>query len=277
MIFLDFLFDPDREVQWLRWIEEPLRRIGELNVLPVVISLVGLLVVAETVAAHSLAGDATEQVLVAGVAGLATYLGVRGVGEFFESRGVGAEDESDETGKTNEAGEVAQNLQTAQAATADSAAPARSGGSGSLVLAAGKAAFFLFLYLEVLDASFSFDGVVGAFAISQNIFIIAAGLGIGAMYIRSLTVYLVRKGTLQEYIYLEHGAHYAIGALAVILAISIRTEVHEIITGLVGVAFIGVALVSSIRHRRAANGDDESGAAGSGEPGESKEPEPVFL
>ncbi len=127
-----------------------------------------------------------------------------------------------------------------------------------MVLAAGKAAFFLFLYLEVLDASFSFDGVVGAFAITQKIFVIAAGLGIGAMYIRSLTVYLVRRGTLQEYVYLEHGAHYAIGALAVILAVSIETEVPEIITGLVGVGFIAVALVTSIRNR------DRQRAAGAG-------------
>ncbi len=117
------------------------------------------------------------------------------------------------------------------------------------------------MYLEVLDASFSFDGVVGAFAITQEIFVIAAGLGIGAMYIRSITVYLVRKGTLQEYVYLEHGAHYAIGALAVILAVSIETEVPEIITGLVGVGFIGVALVSSLRRRnkerRAGESEDD--------------------
>ena len=82
---------------------------------------------------------------------------------------------------------------------------------------AGKAAFFMFLYLEVLDASFSFDGVIGAFAITNDIVLMALGLGIGAMYVRSLTVYLVRQGTLDDYVYLEHGAHYAIGALAVIL------------------------------------------------------------
>jgi hypothetical protein len=56
-----------------------------------------------------------------------------------------------------------------------------------------KAGLSLFLYLEVLDASFSFDGVVGAFALSKNIFIIALGLGIGAMFVRSLTIMLVRK------------------------------------------------------------------------------------
>ena len=48
-----------------------------------------------------------------------------------------------------------------------------------------------FIYLEVLDASFSFDGVIGAFAISSNIFIIMIGLGVGAMFVRSLTIYFV--------------------------------------------------------------------------------------
>ena len=68
------------------------------------------------------------------------------------------------------------------------------------------------IYLEILDASFSFDGVIGAFALSSDIFIIMIGLGIGAMFVRSLTLYLVEKKTLAEFIYLEHGAHYAIFA-----------------------------------------------------------------
>ncbi|MCL2554321.1 MAG: DUF475 domain-containing protein, partial [Actinomycetia bacterium] len=126
-------------------------------------------------------------------------------------------------------------------------------GNGTLraVGMAGKAAFFMFLYLEVIDASFSFDGVVGAFAISNNIFQIALGLGIGAMYIRSLTVFLVRKGTLDDYVYLEHGAHYAIGALALILLFTIKYEVSEIITGLVGVVLIAASYWSSVvRNRR---------------------------
>ena len=88
----------------------------------------------------------------------------------------------------------------------------------------------------------------------------AAGLGIGAMYIRSLTVYLVRKGTLDEFIHLEHGAHYAIGALAVILGISVKFEVPEVFTGLIGVGFIGAALASSIvarkRHREDADNNE---------------------
>lgn len=102
-----------------------------------------------------------------------------------------------------------------------------------------------FLYLEVLDASFSFDGVIGAFAVTGNIFIIMIGLGIGAMYVRSMTLDFVDRGTLTEYKYLEHGAHYAIGALATIMLIKIFYEVPEVITGLIGVTFILVAFLHS--------------------------------
>jgi hypothetical protein len=108
----------------------------------------------------------------------------------------------------------------------------------------------MFLYLEVLDASFSFDGVVGAFAITTNPFVIALGLGIGAMYVRSITVYLVNRGTLENYVYLEHGAHWAIGALAVILVLTMKWHIPEVITGLIGVAFIAASLWSSIRRNR---------------------------
>jgi hypothetical protein len=134
-------------------------------------------------------------------------------------------------------------------------------GGGGLVAVVGRAAFMLFLYLEVLDATFSFDGVIGAFAITSDPVIIAIGLGIGAMYIRSLTVYLVRRGTLSEYVYLEHGAQWAIGALAILLLVTIRYEVPEAVTGLIGVGFIGAALVSSIvRNRRLSSTSGKTGA-----------------
>lgn len=107
-----------------------------------------------------------------------------------------------------------------------------------------------FLYLEVLDASFSFDGVIGAFAITRDVVIIMLGLAIGAMFVRSLTVYLVRKGTLDQYVFLEHGAHYAIGALAAIMLTGIVFHVSEVLTGLIGVAFIGLSIISSIRYKK---------------------------
>ena len=118
-----------------------------------------------------------------------------------------------------------------------------------MVVRSGLASF---LYLEVLDASFSFDGVIGAFALSNNLFIIALGLGIGAMFVRSMTVMLVDKGTLAEYRYLEHGAFWAIIALAIIMLLSAYEGLHipETVTGLVGAVLIGLALWTSIRHNR---------------------------
>ncbi|MBK8454328.1 MAG: DUF475 domain-containing protein [Thiofilum sp.] len=107
-----------------------------------------------------------------------------------------------------------------------------------------------FLYLEVLDASFSFDGVIGAFAITNDVVIIMLGLAIGAMFVRSMTVHLVRKGTLDEYIYLEHGAHYGIGALAIIMLLSIHFHIPEVITGLIGVSFIAFSIMSSLKYKK---------------------------
>ncbi len=166
--------------------------------------------------------DNRATVLFAGLLGLITYIAVDGLGSMFH--------------------------------------PEDHQGPSAAVKATGKAGFFLFLYLEVLDATFSFDGVIGAFAITADPIIIALGLGfIGAMFVRSITVYLVRRGTLNEYVFLEHGAHWAIGALAVILLITVGTiHVPELVTGLTGVALIGAAYVSSVlRNRREMRNDDE--------------------
>ena len=99
-----------------------------------------------------------------------------------------------------------------------------------------------FCYLEVLDATFSLDGVLGAFAITQDILIIFAGLGIGALYVRSMTIYLVRHQVLAKFKYLEHGAHYAIGFLAIMLFIKIFGHIPEwiIATGSIGIVILSV-------------------------------------
>ncbi|MEV0079722.1 DUF475 domain-containing protein [Nocardia neocaledoniensis] len=222
LLFLNFIFE-DREITWLSWLEKPLAKAGKLDMLSVVIAGTGLVLTAEFLAKD----DDRSTVLVAGLLGMIVYILVDGLGSMFHT-------EELEEGPH---------------------------GPSGLVKATGKAAFFLFLYLEVLDASFSFDGVIGAFAITSDPIIIALGLGlIGAMFVRSITVYLVRQGTLSEYVYLEHGAHWAIGALATILLVSIGVHVNELITGLVGVAFIGAALISSILRNRKGEPDavDES-------------------
>lgn len=149
-------------------------------------------------------------ILLAGVAGVVLYIAVDSLGSFFSSK--------------------------ADAAAVTGAAK-RNGVMG-------------FLYLEILDASFSFDGVIGAFAITRDVVIIMLGLTIGAMFVRSLTVHFVYRGTLQKYVYLEHGAHYAIGILGLIMFYSIYEHVPEVITGLIGVVFIVASLISSIVYKR---------------------------
>ncbi|MBK9576080.1 MAG: DUF475 domain-containing protein [Fibrobacterota bacterium] len=123
--------------------------------------------------------------------------------------------------------------------------------TGTVVRTAGTAGFASFMYLEVLDASFSFDGVIGAFAITNNLFIIALGLGIGAMFVRSLTIKLVEVGTLQTYTYLEHGAFWAIGALSLIMYLSAAgNHIPEVVSGTVGLALIAASFVSSVMLNR---------------------------
>jgi hypothetical protein len=217
MLFLDFVVH-DRDIKWLKWIEAPFARIGRLGQVSVVVTC-GALVLVGTQLTHSSEESAT--VLTAGLLGLVAYLVVNGLSRAFRPSGI-------------------------ETATANSG-PA---------VATGKAGLALFLYLEVLDAAFSFDGVTGAFAITSDPIIIALGLGlVGSMFVRSITIYLVRQEALDRYVYLEHGAHWAIGALSVIMLLSIdeHYQIPEAATGLVGVVFIGAALgFSALRNRRAA-------------------------
>ncbi|MFL6710002.1 MAG: DUF475 domain-containing protein [Massilia sp.] len=205
LVFLNFLFDEEKELHWLGWLE---KKVGEYGTE----GLAVLLTMGAVFAGMTLVPEARKlAVLTAGIVGVLVYVGVDWISSLLE------EDESDDpaVGKLISQGSI--------------------GG---------------FIYLEVLDASFSFDGVIGAFAITNDVVIIMLGLAIGAMFVRSLTVYLVYKGTLDEFVYLEHGAHYAIGILGVIMFASIGYEIPEWFTGLSGVAFIAVSLWSSIRYRR---------------------------
>lgn len=118
----------------------------------------------------------------------------------------------------------------------------------------GWAAFGVFMYLQVLDASFSFDGVIGAFAITNVVILIAAGLGVGALWVRSLTVFMVRRGILSSYKYLEHGAHYAIGILAAALLLSLFFEIPDAVTGLAGLGIIWASFIASREALRASHG-----------------------
>jgi hypothetical protein len=108
-----------------------------------------------------------------------------------------------------------------------------------------KSAIASLIYLEVLDASMSFDGVIGAFAITTEIFLVMLGLGVGAMFVRGMTINLVKNDTMAEYRYLEHGALWSIAVLAAIMFIKVNHHVPELFTGLISAAIIAIAVVHS--------------------------------
>ena len=162
--------------------------------------------------------DIRQSVFTSGIAGIITYLCIDGVAEWLEKR-------QEERAKI----------------------------CADTVKCSGLVGF---LYLELIDASFSLDGVLGAFALSKDILIITIGLFIGAMFVRSLTIMLVEKKTLAQYLYLEHGAHWAIGTLAILMYISTFHEVPEVVTGLMGLIFIISSLVTSIIHNKKEKNED---------------------
>jgi hypothetical protein len=111
------------------------------------------------------------------------------------------------------------------------------------------------IYLELLDASFSLDGTIGAFAITSDLGLILTGLGLGALFIRSLTVMLSREQALDQLVFLEHGAHYAIGALGLLMLVGVvinRWGLHvpEWLSGLIGVVLLLLSLGDSLRHQK---------------------------
>lgn len=210
MVALTWLFDNERDVHWLGGFERRLAALGKLSMLAAGVSLVGVLVVVFAV-------DEAHRypALLAGTLGVVVYILVGGLGDALGDEG------------TDDALDV-----------------------GDLVKKGFSAAIATFVFLEVRDASFSFDGVIGAFAINKDIFIIMLGLGVGAQWVRSLTIYFVKRDTLSEYRFLEHGAHWAILALAVLMFVSARHEVPEAVTGLIGLVLIGLSFWSSIVARR---------------------------
>lgn len=214
LVFLNFLLDDEKDSHWFHWLETRLSSLASIPAMSVFVALVALLIMASSVPEQS-----RLVVMMAGVWGIVVYIGVQVLSHLLEGN---SEDDEDES-------------------------KASSGTGGKIV----KAGIGGFLYLEVLDASFSFDGVIGAFAITSDVVIIMLGLAIGAMFVRSMTVFLVEKGTLEAYVYLEHGAHYAIGALAVIMLVS-GTGLHvpELLTGFIGIVFIVWAVMSSIAYSK---------------------------
>jgi hypothetical protein len=222
MVFFNFIFDLKRQVHWLGAFERRLGALGKLDSLGIILALA----IAVSIS-FFMAESLRFNVLLSGVAGIMLFIVINSLDGLFKMA----------TG-TSEAG---------------------TGNSADMPMAVARNGLMGFLYLEVLDASFSFDGVIGAFAITRDVVIIMLGLAVGAMFVRSITIDLVRRGTLGHYIYLEHGAMYAIGVLAIIMLIGTLVHVPEVVTGCIGAAFISAAFYSSLRHRRRNTGKYSNG------------------
>lgn len=208
MLFLTFMANQDKQIHWLRAFEEKFQKFASLKYFEVIIAVL-LLFVMQSYLEQSVKLPA----ILSGLAGLVVYLLIEGLSHWMETK-------AEKSTENQAAGQLAKGLK--------------------------YAGFVSFLYLELIDASFSLDGVLGAFAITKDIIIITIGLAIGAMFVRSLTILLVEKKTLKQFIYLEHGAHWAIGALAVIMLYSTIGEVSEFITGTIGLSLIIASLICSV-------------------------------
>ncbi|MDP2247593.1 MAG: DUF475 domain-containing protein [Nitrosomonadales bacterium] len=209
-LFLVFLSFILNDSKELHWLGKFEEKLGKLGKLDSIGIVITLAILLALQNFLPVTPEKKMTILLAGVAGVVLYIIVDSLGSFF-----GSQADQEAISKTAK----------------------RSGVMG-------------FLYLEILDASFSFDGVIGAFAITRDVVIIMLGLTVGAMFVRSLTVHFVYRGTLQKYVYLEHGAHYAIGILGLIMFYSIYEHVPEVLTGLIGVVFIVASLISSILYKR---------------------------
>ncbi len=225
MVALDFFFDDEKD-HWIPFIEKPFVHLGRARYSAEVISVFAIM----SVALLGLSDADEMDFLYAGIGGILTFTLIHQLSAMMERR----EQESIAAALDENVGSLSSDKETH---------------SGNAAVTVAKGGFVMFMYLEVLDASFSFDGVIGAFAITTDLFIIAIGLGVGAMFVRSLTILLVEKETLAEYKFLEHGAFYAIIALAVIMFLKTFMHIPEVITGLIGAGFIITAMLHSLKYK----------------------------
>lgn len=219
MVFLTFLFDKEREVHWIAFIEKRASKwasLGEIKIATVMItmSVIGYFAPNQVLAGDRILTIEKSEIILGMVYGLTLYIIIELVRGMLEGK-----DESD-----NELESVSKQAQAN----------------------AIKGGFASFMYLELIDASFSFDGVLGAFAVTQNIIIMVAGLGIGALAVRSLTLLLVDRKTVQEYRYLEHGAMWSVGMLAASMIIQIFVHLPSFIITTIAILPITVAFINSI-------------------------------
>jgi hypothetical protein len=221
MVFFTFLFDDKKEHHWIAPIEKMASKWAGTGEIKVAIVLILSLIIykispTQIKIGNEVIQNADGQILVGAIMGIALFV----IMELVRGAIEGKEDD-------NEVDALKSNP--------------------NLV----RGSFASFLYLEMIDASFSFDGVLGAFAITQNLIIMMVGLGIGAFAVRSLTLLMVDRKTVAEYKYLEHGAMWSIGLLAGSMLVQIFYHLPEWLITAFAILPISAAFIHSRAIRKA--------------------------
>jgi hypothetical protein len=101
-------------------------------------------------------------------------------------------------------------------------------------------------YLEIIDATFSIDGVLGAFAFTMAVPLIIIGSGLGAFIVREMTVRNV--DSIKKYRYLKNGAMYSIFCLGIIMILdSFGFGIPAFVSPIITFGVVGYFLYMSIR------------------------------
>lgn len=214
MLFLKFIFDENKDVHWIKYIENiavKLSKVGDIKALFVMFLMLAITYIApnEVVMGDKLVTINKLEILVPMIVGVIAFYLLELLKGFIE-------------------------LKSGNHKNSDTKVTELSGG------------FISFMYLEMIDMSFSLDGVLGAFAITQNVVIIMLGLGVGAMAVRSLTIYMVEKEVVAKYIYLEHGAMWSIGLLSLSMLIQIFYHLPPMLITTFAIVPISLAFIHSI-------------------------------
>lgn len=218
MLFLKFIFDENKDLHWIRMIEDfavKMSKIGDVKILFILFSMIGITYLApdQVVMGDEMVKVNKIEILAPMIIGVIAFYLI----EFFKGFIENKSDDDETSGEK-----------------IDTKITQLSGG------------FISFLYLEMIDMSFSLDGVLGAFAVTQNIVIIMLGLGIGAMAVRSLTIFMVEREVVSKYIYLEHGAMWSIGLLSLSMLFQIFYHLPPMLITTFAIVPIAFAFIHSI-------------------------------
>ncbi len=225
MIFLKYFISEEKHEEgkhWIPGVEPVLAKLGGVEEIHVLIAGAAV-----AVTSLVLGGDKGITFLVAGIAGIGAHIVVDILKASLEKFDEYLQERAEARGDAPAPG-------LAAAAASGTKAVAATGGLG------------MFLYLEVFDASMSFDGVIAAFAITNNILVVAVGLGVGAVFVRSLTLLFYDTKSLANFRYLEMGAFWAIGGLALFMFASVVTHVPELAISAYGGLVIFIAFIHSV-------------------------------